>query len=134
MLAIAALTMVAVIGCSGTMNGVIRRDATRIDITYTDTRVSSAELFVVMPDGERFQGRTESLNKSKEMMQATADDISAHFQVMQTFDGNAKANLTGSRGNLMKCRFKLADYILGLKGGGYGLCQMADGRVIDVFF
>ena len=134
MFAIAALTMVAAMGCSGTMNGVIRRDAQRVEIVYTDTRVAYAELLILMPDGERFQGKTESLNKTKDMMEADADDISAHFEVMQTFDGNAKANLAGSRGNLMKCRFRVADYIIGLNSGGFGICQMADGRVMDVFF
>jgi len=134
MFAIAALTMVVTMGCSGTMNGVIRRDAQRVEIVYTDSRVAVAELLIVMPDGERFQGKTARLNKTKDMMEAGAADISAHFEVMQTFDGNVKANLTGSRGNLMKCRFKVADYIIGLNSGGFGLCQMADGRVMDVFF
>ena len=134
MIAIAALTMAMAIGCSGTMNGVIRRDAQRVEIVYTDTRVANAELLIVMPDGERFKGKTARLNKTKDMMEAGADDISAHFEIMQTFDGNVKADLTGNRGNLMKCRFKVADYILGLKSGGFGICQMADGRVMDVFF
>jgi hypothetical protein len=34
----------------------------------------------------------------------------------------------------MKCRFNLADSIIGLSSGGFGLCQASDGRVIDIFF
>ncbi|MCP4625862.1 MAG: hypothetical protein GY850_20475 [bacterium] len=134
MLAVTALTLVVTMGCSSTMNGVIRRDAQRVEFVYTDSRVAVAELLIVMPDGERFQGKTERLDKAKDMMEADAEDISAHFEVMRTFDGNVKANLAGSRGNMMKCRFKVADYIIGLNSGGFGLCQMADGRVMDVFF
>ena len=132
--AIAALIMVVTLGCTGTMNGVIRRDAQRVEITYTDTRVSAAELILVMPDGEKFRGKTEKFDRVKDLMENDADDISVHFQDLQTFDGNAKATLAGSKGNMMKCRFKVADYILGLKSGGFGLCQITDGRLMDVFF
>ncbi len=132
--AVAALIMVLATGCSGTMSGVIRRDAQRVEITYTDTRVAVAELFIVMPDGERFRGKTEKFDRIKEMMETDADDMSNHFKDLQTFDGNAKATLAGSKGNMMECRFKVADYIIGLKGGGFGLCQITDGRLMDVFF
>ena len=131
---IAALTMVVTMGCSGTMNGVIRRDAQRVQITYTDARVATAELFMVMPDGERFRGRSERFDRTEDMKKTDAEDISAHFEELQTFSGNAQATLVGNRGNIIKCRFKIADFILGYGSGGFGLCQMADGRVIDVFF
>ena len=131
---IAALIMAVTTGCSGTMNGVIRRDAQRVEITYTDTRVGAAELLLVLPDGEKFRGKTEKFNRIKELKENDADDISVHFQDLQTFDGNAKATLVGNRGNKMNCRFKVADYIIGLKSGGFGLCQLSDGRLMDVFF
>ena len=132
--AVAALLMVMAMGCSGTMNGVIRRDAQRVEIHYTDTRVAVAELLIVMPDGERFRGKTERFDRIKDVMEIDADDTSAHFQDLQTFAGNAKATLAGSKGNMMQCRFKVADYIIGLNSGGFGLCQMTDGRLMDVFF
>ena len=131
---IAALISAVVMGCSGTMDGVIRRDAKRIEIMYSDTRINNADLLVIMPNGERFEGKTEILNKAKDMMGPDADDIAAHFEVMQTFDGNVKADLTGNKGGRMKCRFKVADFLIGFNSGGFGLCQMEDGRVIDVFF
>ena len=131
---ILAILATVMMGCSGTMNGVIRRDAMRIDIIYSDSRVNNADLLVVMPNGERFEGKTEVLNKAKDMLEADPEDVSAHFEVMQTFNGNVKANLTGSRGSEMRCRFKVADFLIGFNSGGFGLCQMDDGRVIDVFF
>jgi len=27
----------------------------------------------------------------------------------------------------------LSDTVLGFKGGGFGLCEISDGRVIDIF-
>jgi hypothetical protein len=134
MFAFAALTMAVTMGCSGTMTGVIRRDAQRVQITYTDARVATAELFMVTPDGERFRGRSERFDRTEDMKRTDAEDISAHFEDLQTFNGNAQATLVGNRGNIIKCRFKITDFILGYGSGGFGICQMADGRVMDVFF
>jgi hypothetical protein len=133
-LLLAAALLFVTIGCSGKMDGIIRRDAKRIDIMYSDSRVAAAELIAVLPDGQRFSGKPERLDLSKEMMKTDSDDIQIHFEDMRTFDGNAKATLTGDRGDIIKCRFRLADYIIGFSSGGVGLCQISDGRIIDVFF
>ncbi len=124
-------------GCSGQMSGVVRRDAKRIDIMFTDSRLASAELVTVMPNGERFSGKSESYDKNKEMMSAEStvtDEVAIHFEDLQTFPANAKATLYSDRGNMIECRFKLTDVIIGFSSGGVGLCQVSDGRVIDVFF
>jgi len=132
-----AIILATTIGCSGTMDGVIRQDAERFKITYTDSRVASAELITVMPGGEQFRGKSERLDPQKEVMAARAADANANpanFPALLTFPGNAKASLSGSMGSKMACRFKLTDVIIGYSSGGFGLCQMSDGRVIDVFF
>ncbi len=134
---LAAMILTATIGCTGTMDAIIRRDAKRIDIIYTNSRVAVAELIAVLPNGERFGGKPEKLDKIKEMMETDStatDDIAVHFEALQTFPGNVKATLSGNRGNIIKCRFKLTDGIIGFSGGGFGICQISDGRVIDVFF
>jgi hypothetical protein len=130
----AALPVIVMSGCAGKMDGIIRRDAKRIDIIYSDSRVSVADLIVVLPNGERFSGKPERLDLSKEMMETDSDDIQIHFEHLRTFNGNVKATLTGNRGDNIKCRFRLADTIIGFSSGGIGLCQVSDGRVIDVFF
>jgi len=133
----AVMMLVSAIGCTGIMDGVIRRDAVRFQITYTDTRIASAELITMLPDGERFQGKPEKFDRAKEMTAAGAGvstDASASFPALQTFPGNAKATLFGNKGSKMGCRFKLTDVIIGFSSGGFGICQMSDGRVIDVFF
>jgi hypothetical protein len=136
-LALAGMVLAATIGCSGTMDGIVRRDAARIQITYTDSRIATAELITVVPGGEQFRGKSERLDRQKEVMAAGADGRSAEpasFPAIQTFAGNAKAVLSGNQGGKMACRFRLTDVIIGFSSGGFGLCQMSDGRVIDVFF
>jgi len=133
----AVMILTVALGCTGQMVGVIRRDAKRIEITYTDSRVAVAELITVLPDGEHFQGKSERLDRTKDMMETDStgtDSLAGHFEALQTFRGNAKATLSGNRGNVIKCRFKLTDVIFGFSGGGTGICQIADGRVVDVFF
>jgi hypothetical protein len=46
---------------------------------------------------------------------------------------NSTAFLEGDKGGKMRCKFRLSDTVVGYKGGGYGLCETADGRVIDMF-
>jgi len=119
------------------MDGIIRSDADRIEIMYTDSRVAVAELIAVFPNGEQFRGKSEKFDRAREILETDnkkTDDVAAHFEALQTFPGNAKAMLTGSGGQTIKCRFKLADVIIGFSSGGFGICQVSDGRVIDVFF
>ena len=133
----AAVLLLTTFGCTGTMDGVIQQDAARFQITYTDSRVSVAELIADLPSGEHFRGKSERFDTMQEAMATDAaggKEESAAFPALQTFPANAKAVLSGNRGSKMACRFKLTDIIIGFSSGGFGICQMSDGRVIDVFF
>ena len=121
-------------GCSGTMKGVVRRDARRIQISFTDARVGEGHLQTVLPSGERFEGRLTKPGSPESMAGANAGAASFNFEAVDEVKGNAEAVLSGDRGNFMKCRFRLSDNIIGLSAGGSGICQVTDGRVIDVFF
>ena len=134
---LAAMILAATAGCTGTMDGVIRQDAARLQINYTDSRIAAAELMTVLPSGELFRGKPEKFDPAKEMMAAGAaasTDTSDSFPALQSFPGNVRATLTGNQGNKLGCRFRLTDGMIGFSSGGFGLCQMSDGRVIDVFF
>ena len=136
-LVIPALLFTMTMGCSGQINGVIRRDAKRVAITYTNSKLTAARLVVVLPDGEQFHGKSEKLDRTRDALEATSTDSdlkSGNFDAVQSFPGNTKATLSGNRGNVIKCRFKMTDVIIGFSTGGSGLCQVSDGRVIDVFF
>ena len=135
-----AFTLVAILlavqlGCAGSMKGVVRRDAKRIELTYTDSRLGKSSLQTVLPGGERFEGKIVRTGwAGAQSDSAVSGDESTDFEDVQMFEGNAEATLSGNKGNFMKCRFNLADSIIGLSSGGFGLCQVTDGRVIDIFF
>jgi len=123
------------LGCSGGMKGVVRQDAKRIEITYTDSRLGKSILQTVLQDGERFEGKIIRIGWMGDQSDtAVSDSDYAVFEDVQIFDGNAEATLVGNQGNIMKCRFKVGDAIIGLSSGGFGICQVTDGRVIDIFF
>ena len=132
-----AILLAGLIGCSGTMKGIIRKEAQRVPFTFSDSRIGSAYIQVVMPGGERFKGRiarisSGSFENGSESTHATIS--SGSFEEVESFDGNSEATLTGDMGNIMKCRFHVTDIIMGLSSGGFGVCQTADGSIIDIFF
>ena len=47
------------------------------------------------------------------------------------YSGRVVANLTGSRGEHMRCRFRLRYPTQGLSGGGAGECQLPGSQTID---
>jgi hypothetical protein len=130
-----AILLTVQLGCAGSMKGVVRRDAKRVNITYTDSRLGKGTLQTVLAGGERFEGKTVRIGwGSAQSDSAVSGDESTDFDDVQMFEGNAEATLTGNKGNVMKCRFSLTDSIMGLSSGGFGLCQVTDGRVIDIYF
>ena len=115
----------AAISCAGTMKGIDRYSGKRVYFSYEDQNFGSGEIQVTMPDGERFVGWRVGAP-------AAADEAKKYPNVYE-FPGNTEVFLQGDRGSSMRCRFRLSDTVLGFKGGGFGLCETADGRVIDMF-
>jgi len=128
LIALTALAFTSVT-CSGTMKGIDRYSGKRIFFAYADDKFGSAEIQVTMPDGERFSG---GIVEKPETANATPPSDES-FPTVAEFVGNTEAFLQGDRGNNMKCKFRLSDTVLGFKGGGFGLCEISDGRVIDIF-
>ena len=132
-----AILLTGLVGCAGTMKGIIRKDAKRVQFSFSDSRIGTAKIQVAMPDGERFKGRIVSISSGSietESDSTRATLSSGSFEEVDSFAGNSKATLTGNMGNIMKCRFHITDIIIGLSSGGFGICQTADGSVIDIFF
>ena len=113
-----------VIACAGTMKGIDRNSGKRIYLAYEDKKFGSGEIQMTMPDGERFVGG---------IVDEATIDSSKEYPSVYEFSGNTEAFLQGDRGGKMRCKFRLSDTLLGFKGGGHGLCQTDDGRVIDIF-
>ena len=131
--ALIAVCLVVMTSCSGSMRGVVQNDGSRVSFNYSDSKMGSANLQVVMPEGERFEGRVEGGTDRTQSNSGTTASMD-RFQAVESFQGNADAVLSGDRGNMMQCRFFLTDVILGFRSGGFGLCELSDGRVIDVFY
>ena len=117
------------IACSGAMRGIDRYSGKRIQLTYEDEKFGSAGLQIQMPDGELFIGKL--IEEPAETPAGAPADI--EFPAVDELRGNTEAFLFGDRGNYMKCRFRLSDTVMGFKGGGFGLCQTSNGRVIDIY-
>jgi len=119
----------ASMACSGTMKGIDRTSGKRIQMAYEDEKFGKAGLQIKTPDGELFLGKL--IEEPMAPVAGAPADIK--YPAVDEFRGNTEAFLFGDRGNYMKCRFRLSDTIVGFKSGGFGLCQTADGRVIDIF-
>jgi hypothetical protein len=50
------------------------------------------------------------------------------------YSGRVMANLTNSTGEHLRCNFRLVRPSSGMRGGGEGKCQQADGSHIDATF
>jgi len=131
--ALIAIFFGVMMACSGTLKGVVQNDGNSVSFNYSDSQIGSANLQVMMPEGELFEGRVErGTERTRPNFGATAS--MDRFEKVESFEGNADAVLSGNRGNIMQCRFFLTDLILGFRSGGFGLCQLSDGRIIDIFF
>ena len=119
-----SILIFAVVACAGTMKGFDRNSGKRVYLSYEDKKFGSGEIQMTMPDGERFVGG---------IVDEATIDSSKEYPSVYEFSGNTEAFLQGDRGGKMRCKFRLSDTLLGFKGGGYGLCQTDDGRVIDIY-
>jgi hypothetical protein len=116
--------IIAVMACAGTMKGMDRYTGKRVHFSYEDHNFGTGEIQMTMPDGERFVGS---------MVDGTTADGSKDYPNVYEFPGNTEVFLQGDRGSEMRCKFRLSDTVLGFRGGGYGICETADGHVIDMF-
>jgi hypothetical protein len=123
-IAVLPILLFAVMACAGTMKGIDRHSGKRVHFEYEDQNFGTGEIQMTMPDGERFVGSIVD--------EPTAEAAKEYPNVYE-FPGNTEAFLQGDRGSMMRCKFRLSDTLLGFRGGGYGICETADGRVIDMF-
>jgi len=133
-----AITAFTSLGCAGTMKGIIRQGGIDLPFSYSQAFSGPDTLQTVLPDGERFSGEVvEYGSGAMHTAQAGSTGSGAspnRFDAVEEFKGNKEAVLHGDKGHTMRCRFKVMDIITGFATGGYGICQISDGRVIDLYF
>ena len=125
-----AISMVVLSACSGTMNGVIRGDGTKIDIAFEEGMNASTLSSNI--DGELFTGKAVLADQSSFTGTSFDSDFDSTTIFGSTTTGRAAATLLGTRGSTLTCRLQYAspDGLIGL--GGVGVCKHSDGRTIDV--
>ena len=119
--------LASLVGCAGTMNGMIRSSGDRISIKY-EQGISHDSLEVTLPDGEIFKGKVVMVGSSTSFVHGN----NSSFAVVETYTGNVVGVLFGDRGHTMRCKFQYADSGGLTSAGGIGLCETSDNRVIDV--
>lgn len=130
------------LGCGGTMNGMIRGSGDRVVVAY-EQGMSHDDFTVTMPDGEVFKGKgvlantTVTTTNSFGSAFATGSGGSAQafgsgYGFSMSGDGVVRAVLFGSRGNTMRCLLNYADKSGYTTAGGVGECQTSDGKILDI--
>jgi hypothetical protein len=61
-------------------------------------------------------------------------DVGPWLQSVPHYTGRVVANLSGSNGVQMRCRFELMRPVDGMAGGARGECQLPDGLSVDAQF
>jgi len=137
---ISVLFMVILSSCSGKMQGMVQQSGELVRFEFEDTTLGYGKLKAILSDGEIFKGKfiDESSSSSGigfgtawsggNIIQGTT------FGTVESYSGNTHAVLFGNKKNTMKCKFRVSDPNIGLPSGGVGICQISDGRVIDVQF
>ena len=128
-------------GCAGDLQGIIRQHNQVVTLHYDETLIGYETLEATLPDGAHFKGRfigklasSFGIGFGVSFSGAPATTGNRLFDAVDAYNGNVEAVLTGDKGHSMRCRFKLAKPLRGFAGGGAGVCQVSDGRIIDVEF
>lgn len=122
------------------MRGMIREGGESVSFQFEDTGFGYGKLRTTLSDGETFEGKfVEESSSSVGVGFGTASSRSTTvygtaFGTVESYSGNIEAVLFGNKNHTMKCRFRASDSTMGLPSGGIGMCQVSDGRVIDVQF
>ncbi len=124
-----ALTLLT--ACSGTMDGMIRGEGTRVTFLYSQGMVR--DFYETTIDGEHFKGQAVYADARTGLGAGFADGTTIST-ISSSTSGNIVAVLFGDRGQTMRCHMNYADSSGITSAGGVGICQHSDGRVIDVMW
>ena len=119
------------VACSGTMDGVIRGEGSRVTFQY-DQGIDS-DFYETTIDGENFKGKAVHADAVSGFGVGLAAGTTIPVFTSST-SGNLVAVMFGDRGSTMRCSMNYADSSGFTSLGGVGVCQLSDGRVIDVMW
>lgn len=125
---VSALGCLILVGCSGTMQGVIRGEGTRVQFEYEQG--IDRDLYSAVVDGEKFKGQAVYADART----GWAMGANGNSAMLTSTSGNIVATLFGDKGSTMRCNMNYADSTGFTTMGGVGVCQHSDGRLIDVMW
>ncbi len=120
---LAGSALALLVACSGTMDGVVRGEGTRVTFQYEQGL--DRDFYEATIDGENFKGQAVYAD--------AVSGVSAGVFISLT-SGNLVAVMFGNRGSTMRCNMNYADSSGFTSMGGVGICQHSDGRVIDIMW
>jgi len=114
--------------CSGTMDGVIRNDGTRVTFEYEQGL--DRDYYKANIDGENFNGQAVQSDAR------TSTHSNFDFGTVYTSSSSGKfvAVMFGDRGSTLRCNMNYADSSGFTTSGGVGVCEHSDGRIIDIMW
>jgi hypothetical protein len=132
---------------SGSGSGHIGGDDGSVAFSWRSDGGTSGTLSAMLADGMRFEGpfvqitsqaRAEFLEPRRPGWRHGWDDwpygSGPGTAFVTRYSGKVVANLRGSEGQSMRCRFHLNAPSSGMAAGGQGECRLSDGRRIDAVF
>ncbi|WP_386625054.1 hypothetical protein [Sulfitobacter geojensis] len=119
----------ALVGCAGTMQGVVRGEGTRVQFQYEQG--VDRDTYRTNINGESFSGQAINTGATSGVGTVFTGGTTATVFTSST-SGNFVAVLLGNRGSTMRCQMNYADSTGLTSMGGVGICRHSDGRVIDV--
>ena len=117
--------LVALSGCAGNMQGVVRGTGQPITLAYEQGM--SSDTLTTEIDGEAFTGKAVMRGAS-----TTVGTALGLTFVGNSYTGDMVATLLGLQGSTLSCQLQYADSSGYTPAGGVGVCQHSDGRVIDI--
>ena len=128
---LAGSALVLLVACSGTMDGVVRGEGTRV--TFKFEQGMDRDFYHAIIDGENFKGQAVHADARSAVGVGFAAGTTVPVITSST-SGNFVAVMFGDRGSTMRCNMNYADSSGLTTFGGVGVCQHSDGRVIDIMW
>src|SRR5512134_3903311 len=125
------LLIVLLAACSGTMTGRVQQVGESVIFQFEDSGIGTGTLRTTLSDGETFKGKYADESSSGFVTGFDTEGKGATivhgetFETIESYSGNIAAVLFGNKGHTMKCRFRAANSLMGLPGGGEGRCQVS---------
>ena len=128
---LAGSALALLVGCGGTMDGVVRGEGTRV--TFKFEQGMDRDFYQATIDGENFKGQAVQADARSSVGIGFAAGTTVPVFTSST-SGNVVAVMFGDRGSTMRCNMNYADSSGFTTLGGVGVCEHSDGRAIDIMW